>query len=310
MCGNKSEVGTFPPHSRPYGLGYADWSIRWWQRLYSITRENNPAIDDSGKNCSQMQHGPVWFLAGTVESSTVVRVCSIPIGKATLFPIINSERSTAELQGATDLQLSECVVNDIDQTTNLDATIDGFRIQDFNRYRILTPPFNVAICENNFLGQKPGSARMVSDGFWILLKPMSVGQHMIHFSGMDPTLKLDVTYRVTVRGFSSVHELVKAGLEEMRLCLPKVCHDVGVMIDERNIDAIEEVLRATILSPGVEQITVHKDIDCTEIMKKNIASILHSAAVRAKGSGRTKIKPSDLTNAILDISGGTEWPFC
>ena len=54
MCGSKSEVGTFPPHSRPYGLGYADWSIRWWQRLYSITRENNPAIDDSGKNCSQI----------------------------------------------------------------------------------------------------------------------------------------------------------------------------------------------------------------------------------------------------------------
>jgi hypothetical protein len=310
MYGSKSEVGAFPAHSRPYGLGYADWSIRWWQRLYSINRENNPAIDDSGKNCSQMQHGPVWFLAGTVVSSTVVRVCNIPLGKATLFPIINSERSTAELQGTTDLQLRECVVKDIDQTTNLVAAVDGFGIRDFSRYRILTPPFKVAICDNNFLGQKPGYARMVSDGYWIILKPMSVGQHTIHFSGMDPTLKLDVTYRVSILDFPGLNELVKVGLEEMKLCLPKVCHDNGMIIEESNIKAIEEVLRATIPSLGVEQIIVHEDIKCTEIMRKNISSILRCAVVRAKGSGRTKIRPSDLTNAILDISGGTEWPFC
>jgi len=167
--------------------------------MFTIQINNNPANDDTGRNCALVQSGPVWFLAGTVASSTVIRECVISVLNAILFPIINTERSTAELRGATDSQLIESATNDIDQVYRLYAAVDGIEIRDCAKYRIQTPPFYATIVNNNFMRLEPGHVRMVSDGFWILLKPMAVGKHSIHFVGMDPNLQLDVTYNLTVR---------------------------------------------------------------------------------------------------------------
>jgi hypothetical protein len=193
------KVAIFSPSTRPYGFSYIDWVIKWWQRMFSIQIKSNPATDDTGKNCAHRQSGPVWFLAGTVVTSTVVRECVLSSSNAILFPIINTERSTAELQGATDSHLIELARHDIDQVYYLYTSVDGIKIRDFARYRIQTPPFYATISDNNFMQLEPGHVRMVSDGFWILLKPMAVGKHSIHFSGMDPNLQLDVTYNLTVR---------------------------------------------------------------------------------------------------------------
>jgi hypothetical protein len=73
-----------------------------------------------------------------------------------------------------------------------------------------SPPFLLGpLPENNVLGAAPGSVTLaVSDGYYILLAPLSKGEHEIHFGGaaiftveedgFDFFFGLDITYHITV----------------------------------------------------------------------------------------------------------------
>src|SRR5690242_6912625 len=61
----QSSPNVFPIDSKPYGKTYGDWSTVWWQSILSIPIDKNPLKDNTGKDCSQGQSGPIWFLAGT-----------------------------------------------------------------------------------------------------------------------------------------------------------------------------------------------------------------------------------------------------
>jgi hypothetical protein len=41
----------------------------------------------------------------------------------------------------------------------------------------------MTIPKDNVMGVPPGTTQAVSDGFWIILKPLPVGKHEIHFTG-------------------------------------------------------------------------------------------------------------------------------
>ena len=61
--------------------------------------------------------------------------------------------------------------------------------------------FTVKLPDNNIFGVAPGDYEPnVDDGFYLLLPPMRVGQHTIHFHGSLPRFysTLDVTYNLTV----------------------------------------------------------------------------------------------------------------
>ena len=62
---SSNNAGIFPVDSKPYGISYPDWTVKWWQWADSIPTPLNPASDKTGQNCAQSQSGPVWFLAGT-----------------------------------------------------------------------------------------------------------------------------------------------------------------------------------------------------------------------------------------------------
>jgi hypothetical protein len=198
----------YSPDSKPYGMTYPEWTSKWWQWLVSIPEHNSPAADDTGKNCDQKQNGPVWFLAGTTGGAAE-RTCSIPAGKAILFPIVNSECSYLEFPAIKSLpELIKCARADNDRTTNLRATVDGVSLQQLaEKYRILSPFFGITFPQNNLLGAPPGNTQMISDGFWVFLQPLAIGKHEIHFSGLtvgNPTtgtsnFAIDTTYHITVR---------------------------------------------------------------------------------------------------------------
>lgn len=201
------KLAIYPVDTRPFGLSFADWAIKWWRWLFSIPKDKNPATDSKGTNCDVQQKGPVWFLTGVTTSSSVVRKCIIPVRRALFFPIINSEQSTIENQDAKDSELLDYVVDDIDKVSSLELSVDRKRIDDLKKYRVLTPPFQIKICNNNVLELTPGNARMVSDGFWIFLRPLPLGQHMIHFRGVDPNLILDVTYMIEIRDINNPYDV-------------------------------------------------------------------------------------------------------
>src|SRR5712691_7423620 len=91
------QSGVFPSDESVFGMTYGDWSAAWWQYVLSIPTATNPVFDTTGTNCAIGQSsGPVFFLAGAATTDLVTRTCTVPAGKALLFPIVNVECSTVE----------------------------------------------------------------------------------------------------------------------------------------------------------------------------------------------------------------------
>jgi len=190
----------FPANSMPYNLSYKDWTGKWWQWALSIPKTNNPLTDTNGSYCAEGQSGPVWFLAGTSgKINSIKRRCSVPCEKAILFPVIVTELSFAEVPTIrTDQELIDTASRDIKEYTLLKVSLDGVEIGELYKYRIKFGPFDLLLPTNNIWGLDPGVTRAVSDGYWVFLKPLSIGDHQLYLHGIEPHFETEVTYYLTV----------------------------------------------------------------------------------------------------------------
>lgn len=198
--------GVMPPQATAFGMTYGEWSAKWWQWAFSLPVDQNPFFDEGG-SCSngangQAEPGPVWFLTGVINvSGTAVRACTVPAGKALFFPLINVECSTLEpdpFHGNNKTELAACATGF--HFGNVSAEIDGVPVQDLNGYLKKSPLFTFTVPPNNVLGVAAGTGQSVSNGYYLMLAPPSVGEHEIHFGGTftDFAFTLDITYRLTV----------------------------------------------------------------------------------------------------------------
>jgi hypothetical protein len=185
-----------------FGGTYGEWSARWWQWLLSIPAAINPNLDTTGANCAQGQEDDVWFLAGAF-GGTVTRTCTIPGGKPIFFPLINTV-AFKPLGHETLLDLRRLAADFIDTVTVLQATIDGDAVQNLFSFRVRSPSFTVIAPPRGVVppGQLsvPGNTDpIVSDGYWLLLSPLPVGQRVIHFHAeTSDGFVVDVTYNLTI----------------------------------------------------------------------------------------------------------------
>jgi hypothetical protein len=189
--GNNNLPYIFPADSQPYNLTYGEWTAKWWQWAESIPTEVNPQLDMTGENCAQGQNqtGPVWFLAGTPGGFTE-RTCTIPAGKAILFPVYNAINIAAGADiNESEEDLRAGVKNMADAVIALEASIDGTPVPNLWSYRIEAPTFNATFPSDNVFGIPEGSYMSVADGYWVFLEPLPPGQHEIrlHAVATDPT---------------------------------------------------------------------------------------------------------------------------
>lgn len=193
--------------SKPYGMSYGQWIAKWEQWLLSTPQKDSPANDQTGKNCGQNQNGPVWFLAGTLGGAAT-RSCTIPAGKAILFPIINADCSYSERPTLkTESDLAQCAKVGNNPTTNLQASVDGVNLQQLDKYRVTSPLYNLTFPANNIFGSPVGTTQAVVDGWYVFLQPLAPGKHEVHFSGLTPAnpttgtnnYSVDLTYHLTVQ---------------------------------------------------------------------------------------------------------------
>jgi hypothetical protein len=144
----------------------------------------NPILDDDGRNASINQSGPVWFLGGTFgENRKPNRICTVPLGKAILFPVINYEMNALEDPTLTNpIQLMKHVYGDVDDIITREVTVDGKQVE---AYRVKSDPpiFELDIGKNNCLEISPGITNAASDGYWVFLKHLNPGMHQIYFHG-------------------------------------------------------------------------------------------------------------------------------
>src|SRR6266511_6207936 len=92
----------------------------------------------------------------------------------------------------------------------ISASIDGVPLLNLHDYRVQSPIFSVTLPEENIpelLLDNPvpsGTyAPIVSDGYWLMLTPLSAGAHTIHFNGIvtgGPFVgfEIDGTYHLTI----------------------------------------------------------------------------------------------------------------
>lgn len=217
MAIRQSDQGDFqvvPPNSNEFGNTYGEWSARWWQWLVSIPNDTNPNLAASGPvDCTLGQTGQVWFLAGTFAGvpplPPVTRSCTIPSGKDLFFSPLNGLFGELGPTPESDCptgpddcdpqRIRALAAANVDNPQSLVVIIDGVPLKNVAQYRVTSPVFNAFFPENAIFsdtiilgGTIPHGwhGPLVSDGYWVLLKPLSRGTHVIRAGG--------VTYRLTI----------------------------------------------------------------------------------------------------------------
>jgi len=209
--GGNPNPGIIPPQAKPYGLTYGEWATKWWQYVYSIPVDDNPLFDETGALAGVNQSGPVFFLVGVINvSGTAERTITVPHGKSLFFPIINFENDNfcpPQVPPLTVGQLRAGAAAAVDGAIDLFCEIDGVEVENLEDYRVTGPAFTVNFPDDNvfqFFGcDNPAGTYgpFVNDGFYLMLAPLSAGEHTIHFSGAVPSFggfTLDITYHIAV----------------------------------------------------------------------------------------------------------------
>ncbi len=91
----------------------------------------------------------------------------------------------------------------VDNPQLLEVSIDDVRVQNLAQNRVTSPVFSAFFPQKAIFGLEPGThSPLVSDGYWVLLNPLSRGAHTIHIKGIaNPSaggFVVDVKYHLTV----------------------------------------------------------------------------------------------------------------
>lgn len=230
----KNNVPLIPPSAYAFGKSYHEWSAEWWKWQLRLPASDHPAFDTTGEKCGLGQSGKVWFLTGAFTTeveenpfNTIDRECEIPTGVAVFFPIINVECSTDAddpfklilddngnevLDEDGDSCAAKFINGKVAVVKDLSVVIDGVTVKNLEKYRFESPVYDVVFedPDDNILGidcevVDCNNIKSKSDGYWIMIPPLSIGEHTIQFTGSfrDPVnddlfFGLDVTYELEV----------------------------------------------------------------------------------------------------------------
>jgi hypothetical protein len=173
--GNNSAV--YPKDSTPYGVPYKDWIVRWWQWNVGVPTSQHPRDNYTAEKCTVNQNGSVWFIPDILTGKEE-RTCTIPEGKAILVPLITGECDTSDSQSQSDADIRQCSTAG-DEYGAISATLDGQKIENLDSYRTATDFFNITYVKDNIFDAPVGTYRGVADGFFVFLKPLPVGNHVL-----------------------------------------------------------------------------------------------------------------------------------
>lgn len=190
----------FAKNDKPNGITYENWTILWWKWLLSIPRSENPAMDQTGVNADLNQPGnKVFFLCQTIEGVQPIpcRTITIPLGTSLFLPIINWISIEGE-NGNTEEELTIVAKKRMDIVSNLQFSINDYQIPiDLRNYRITSSSFYAYFPPDNIFHVCPGDRRLVSDGYWIFLKPLVSDSLIKSYGSCSKGLtRIGISYRI------------------------------------------------------------------------------------------------------------------
>jgi hypothetical protein len=196
----------------PYTEHLEEHVQKYWTKLYQTSKDENPALDLDGSKHA-VNTDPVYCACDmTGKGEPVIRTLNISADKSIFIPVNDVGVSDREHPGADANDLKRRAKKDEDSATKVKLTIDNddYDLKDFKnkKYRIGNPigPFEVVIPANPIGGlEPPGPAMVVADGYYLIIKPLPAGDHIIRIeAGVSEQHKKpgpwdeDVTYKIHV----------------------------------------------------------------------------------------------------------------
>lgn len=197
----------YPPGSHPFGQSYGEWSEDFWVRLMAFDCETifSPEVYPLNQDDPN-----VFFLSGSVGTYNVD--VTVPREKAIFTPIINYINDypcpDPDFQPEPGQSLEEFLslgaAAAIDLVEDLAVTLDGVALEDLEDYRFQSGLFyftgnpELPNCFDPCVTGTPQPA--AADGYYLMFKKMSPGQHTLHLSAEMPAygLVLNGTFNITV----------------------------------------------------------------------------------------------------------------
>ena len=105
----------------------------------------------------------------------------------------------------------------MNKVITLRVDIDGVLLSDIANYRVRSNFFDLNFPVDNVYDVRQGSTRSICDGFWIFIKPLPAGEHVIHFFGeclvpkgekATEQIKNASVYS-KIRGFAETYQIFK-----------------------------------------------------------------------------------------------------
>ena len=190
------ESAVVPPSNAVGGLSQSEWSRVWWQWAGSFQSEDSPIADRTGEFCGSKQSGPVWFLAGTYGTQRTLRSCSVPQGKYLFFPLINYVVMPTTRQSTDCLSMMSTAASITDKPIFLLLEIDGVRVEGLVAHRQATSQcFDMDAKTEERIRIFPSAA----NGYYVMIKPLPPGEHVLNFGGALPSMLQAVTYTLRVK---------------------------------------------------------------------------------------------------------------
>jgi hypothetical protein len=179
----------FPPELAVFGMTYGDWAAAFWQWEASLPLSSNPFV--TGNNCLIGQEGGPMFFSPSSFAPDVTISCTIPATKAIFVTVLTDECSTVEpppFHGDNPQEVRNACTTGADGIglDTLTLTVDNKPVvHDFRRFRVQTPSFEFIMPASGNVLNLPGvtSGTSVLDGYFVILRPLSKGQHVIRVGG-------------------------------------------------------------------------------------------------------------------------------
>jgi hypothetical protein len=179
------------PESKPP----AEWTVKYWQWIYSKPKCENPLKTGEVNN---LEFLCLPCTGGGEDCGRVLNLENDDLTKDILVPVFASEYSTAEVQDCSDQQLRD-KARAMSTPIQMEICVDG---KPLIPHYVETEPFYITVPSNHMLDNEhapPGKYRAISCGYWLKLKPLTAGKHMVEFGGLGENgFYTRVTYQINV----------------------------------------------------------------------------------------------------------------
>jgi hypothetical protein len=191
-----SDPYTFPVNSSPYGISYKNWTAKWsaWQeeipKSYNWNFKDTPGVNYVSKDCSYMQDpsSPVFFLpwVGKELGTYVTVTCIVPHNKAILISVDSGtgDYSDPSVKLKTPSELIRLETESNKYPNEFHSTLDGRPLDLINDevHKVTSDLYNLTLPKDNLWGEPEGPGKAITQGWWLMLKPLPTGEHTVHYN--------------------------------------------------------------------------------------------------------------------------------